>query len=172
MVKEGQGIYRKVQLTVEESKLTFPFEPLYYFYNYPMLMTLLLKKFIWFNNTLALNITNLDSFKAIDLKESKIFNVGVYATFNDGSATYVIRDTRKKFEKQGGIQSYTDLLKKHKKDEQKNYTYKTDDIYYTCYPSITHEFIENYSVGENMFVIPKLQEEQPNVKKLTPIIKD
>lgn len=152
MVKEGQGVYRKVQITKEESKMTFPFEPLYWFYNGPG--RLFLKDFICFNNMLALNSTNLDGFKVKDLDGGKVFNVGVFATFNDGSATHVIRERKKKFEKQGGIQSYIDLLKQHKEYAPKHDTY---------------EFIERYSTDGDTFVIPNLQErieEQQKVKKL------
>ena len=46
------------------------------------------------------------------LGEDKILNVGVFATFNDGSSTFVWRERSKNFEKKGGIQPYIDLLKK------------------------------------------------------------
>ncbi|MBP3635793.1 MAG: hypothetical protein J6J17_05020 [Bacilli bacterium] len=158
MVKEEQGVYRKVQITKEESKMTFPFETLYWFYNGPGYF--FLKNFICFDNSLALNSTNLDGFKAKDLDESKIFNVGIFATFDDGSATFVIRERKKRFEKQGGIQSYIDLLRQYKEYEPKHDTY---------------EFIERYSTDDYTFVIPKLQEkieEHPKVKKLIPTKKD
>lgn len=158
MVKEEQGVYRKVQITKEESKMTFPFEPLYWFYNGPGYY--FLKNFICFDNMLGLNSTNLDGFKAKDLDGSKVFNIGVFATFDDGSATFVTRERKKRFEKKGGIQSYIDLLKQYKEYSPKHDTY---------------EFIERYSTDDDIFVIPKLQEtigEQPKVKKISLTKKD
>lgn len=158
MVKEEQGVYKKVQITKEESKMTFPFGPLYWFYNGPGYY--FLKNFICFDNTLALNLTNLDGFKAKELDGSKVFNVGVFATFSDGSATFVIRERKKKFEKRGGIKPYIDLLRNYKE-----YNPKYD----------TYEFIERYSTDEDTFIIPKFQEkieDQPKVKKIIPTKKD
>ena len=86
MVKEEQGIYKNVQVTREQSKMTFPLEPIYYFYNGPGY--LFLKKYIILHNWLALNTTNLDGFKFKRLDNFKGF-VGIFATFNDGSATFV-----------------------------------------------------------------------------------
>lgn len=154
VVKEEDGVYRKIQITKEQSKMSFPFEPLYWFYNGPGY--LFLKGFICYNNMLALSITNLEGFKAKDLEESKIFNVGVFAIFNDGSATFVIRERKKKFEKSGGIEPYIDLLKQHKE-------------YNPVHNSF--EFIEQYSTDDDTFVIPELQkgnEEPPKVKKIIP----
>ena len=155
MVREEQGVYRKVQITKEQSKLTFPFEPLHWFYRGPGYFYL--KDFIVLNqNNLALNTTNLDGFKAKSLGEDKILNVGVFATFNDGSATFVWRERAKKFEKQGGIQPYIDLLKKYKEYEPMHDTYR---------------YIESVGEVDGLFVIPELQEksqEKPKVKKLIP----
>ena len=47
IVKEKQGIYKKVQITKEQSKSNFPFEPIYWFYKGPGY--LYLKNFIVFN---------------------------------------------------------------------------------------------------------------------------
>ena len=154
MVKEDQGVYRKIQITKEQSKMTFPFEPIYWFYNGPGYF--LLKDYISFHNMLALNTTHLDGFKAKSLGEDKILNVGVFATFNDGSATFVQRERAKKFQKQGGIEPYIDLLRKYKEYEPKHDTYK---------------YIEFFDEVDGLFVIPELQEkieEQPMVKKLIP----
>lgn len=155
MVKEEQGVYRKVQITKEQSKMNFPFEPIYWFYKGPGYFYL--KDFIVLNsNNLALNTTNLDGFESKSLGESKILNVGVFATFSDGSSTFVWRERAKKFERQGGIQPYIDLLKKYKEYEPKHDTYK---------------FIESYNEVDGVFVIPEFQEkmvEQPKVKKLIP----
>lgn len=154
MVKEDPGVYRKVQITKEESKMTFPFEPIYWFHNGPGYF--LLRDFVCFDNTLALNIANLDGFKATTLEGNNIFSVGVFATFNDGSATFVKRERPKKFKKQNGIQSYIDLLKQYKECDPKYDTY---------------EIIECYGADDDTFVIPKLQkktEEQQKVKELIP----
>lgn len=129
IVKEKQGIYKKVQITKEQSKSNFPFEPIYWFYKGPGY--LYLKNFIVFDNWLALNITNLEGFKHTTLEESKIFKVGVFATFNDGSATFVKRQTTKEFEKKGGIQAYIDLLKQHKEYDPKYDTYRNIEAYYS-----------------------------------------
>ena len=129
IVKEKQGIYKKVQITKEQSKSNFPFEPIYWFYKGPGY--LYLKNFIVFDNWLALNITNLEGFKHTTLEESKIFKVGVYATFNDGSATFIKRQTTKEFEKKGGIQAYIDLLKQHKEYDPKYDTYRNIEAYYS-----------------------------------------
>ena len=153
IVKEEQGVYKKVQITKKQSKMSFPFEPIYWFYQGPGYFYL--KDFIVFDNWLALNTTNLDGFKYKTLDDSKIFNVGIYATFNDGSATFVKRNTTKEFQKKGGIQLYIDLLKQHKEYEPKYDDYK---------------FIEYYRHNDDTFIIPSLQqkiEEQPKVKKLT-----
>ena len=139
IVKEEQGVYKKVQITKEQSKGNFPFEPIYWFYQGPGYFYL--KDFIVFDNWLALNITNLEGFKHKTLEESKIFEVVVFATFNDGSATFVKRQTTKEFEKKGGIQAYIDLLKQHKEYEPKYDTYK---------------YIESYSHNDDTVVIPEL----------------
>ena len=153
IIKEEEGVYKKVQITKEQHKMNFPFEPIYWFYKGPGYFYL--KDYIVFDNYLALNATNLDGFKRQTLDGRKLFNVGVFATFNDGSATFVKRQTAKEFEKKGGIQAYIDLLKQHKEYEPKYDTYK-------C--------IEAYSHNDDTFIIPELQErieEQQKVKKLT-----
>lgn len=152
IVKEDQGVYKKVQLTKGQSKMSFPWEPIYWFYKGPG--HFLLKDFISFHNILALNTTNLDGFKATTI-ENKIYNVGIFATFNDGSATFVIRERAKKFDKQGEIQPYTDLLKQYKKYDPQYDTY---------------EIIELHNVNNDTFIIPKLQneiKEHPKVRKIT-----
>ncbi len=151
VIKEDQGVYKKVQLTKEQSKMSFPWEPIYWFNNGPG--RFFLKDFISFYNELALNTTNLDGFKT-KILENKIYNVGIFAIFNDGSATFIIRERAKKFDKQGGIQSYIDLLKQHKE-----YNPQCD----------TYEIIEFHSVNDDTFIIPELQketEEQPKVRNL------
>lgn len=153
VIKEEQGVYKKIKITKEQSKMTFPFEPLYYFYKGPGY--LFLNNFICFNNILALNKSKLDGFKMKEVHEKKIFPIEVYATFNDGSATFVIRESKKKFEKHGGIEKYIDLIKQYKE-----YCPKYD----------TYEIIECHTVDANTSIISTLQEElaEENVKKLIP----
>lgn len=155
MVKENQGVYRKVQITKEQSKMTFPWEPIYWFYNGPG--HFFLKDFVVLNqNGLAINTVYLDGFKSKKLDGSKVFNVGIFATFDDGSATFVIREKEKTFDKRGGIQPYIDLLKKYKEYEPKYDTYK---------------YIESVGEVDGLFIIPELQkktQENPKVKKLIP----
>lgn len=153
VVKEEEGVYKKVQITKAQSKGNFPFEPILWFYQGPGYFYL--KDFIVFDNWLALNITNLEGFKHKTLEESKIFKVGVFATFNDGSATFVKRQTPKDFEKKGGIQAYIDLLKQHKEYEPKYETYK---------------YIEGYSYNGDTFIIPELQEKKEKDKSSDSIL--
>ena len=152
MVKEDQGIYKKVQITKEQSKMNFPWEPIYWFYKGPGYICL--KNFMSLNNWVALNATHLDGFKQKTLNNHKIFNVGVFATFADGSSTFITRKTIKEFQKKGGIQSYIDLLKQYKQYEPQHDTYK---------------FIEGHDCIDNTFIIPELQnkKEESKVKKLT-----
>ena len=159
-IKEDEGVYRKFQITKAQSRMQFPWEPLYWFHEGPGY--LLLNNFIILNNNnLALNKDHLEGFKSKELDNNKIFNTGVFATFDDGSATFVRREKAKKFEKQGGIQKYIDLLKQYKE-----YNPKYD----------TYEIIEAYKVSNSpnnnifTFIIPELQaktEEKPKTKKLT-----
>ena len=163
VIKEDEGIYRKIQITKEQSKMSFPFEPTYHFFSGPGYM--LSKKFISFNNTTAVNVEKLDGFKDKIFSDNdynkkkkplidKIASVNIFATFNDGTATWIRRDSLRHFEKKGGIKPYIDLLKQYKE-----YAPKYD--YY--------EWIEYYSNESDKFIIPELQknkEEQPKVKKL------
>ena len=154
IVKEEEGVYKKVQITKEQSKMDFPWEPIRLFYNGPGYF--FLEKFISFHNELSLNITHLDGFKA-KILENKIYNVGIFATFDDGSATFVIREKAKKFEKQGGIQSYIDLLKQYKEYHPQHDTY---------------EMIESHRVDEDTFIIPELQKKVEGQSKVRKLIKD
>ena len=135
--------------------MTFPWEPIYWFYNGPGYF--FLKDFVVLNqNGLAINTVYLDGFKSKKLDGPKVFNVGIFATFDDGSATFVIREEEKTFDKRGGIQPYIDLLKKYKEYEPKYDTYK---------------YIESVGEVDGLFIIPELQEktqENPKVKKLIP----
>ena len=140
IIKEEQGVYKKIQISKEQHKMHFPLEPIYWFYKGPGYFYL--KDFIVFDNWLALNTTNLEGFKHKTLDDSKLFKVAVFATFNDGSATFVKRQTPKEFQKKGGIQAYIDLLKQYKEYEPKYDTYKN---------------IEGYSQNDDTYIIPELQ---------------
>lgn len=154
VVKEEEGIYKKVQITKEQHKMNFPFEPIHWFYQGPGYFYL--KDFIVLDNWLALNTTNLDGFKHKLLEESKIFKVGIFATFNDGSATFIKRQTPKEFEKKGGIQAYIDLLKQHKAYEPKYDTYK---------------YIESYNQNDDTFIIPELQQKKEEQQENGSVLK-
>ena len=164
VIKEEEGVYKKVQITKEQSKMTFPYEPIYYFYNGPGYI--LLKNYIVFDNQIALNTTNLDGFtyKIYDndcytnKKKpliDKIANINIFATFNDGSATWIKREFSKYFEKKGGIETYINLLKQYKSFEPKHDNYK---------------YIELFSDSNDTFIITELQnftkEQQQNEKRL------
>lgn len=154
IVKEEQGVYRKVQITKEQSKMSFPWEPIYWFYQGPGYFYL--KDFIVLNsNWLALNTTNLEGFKYKILEDNKK-QVGVFATFSDGSATFIIRENAKKFEKQNGIKRYMDLLNQYKEHEPHYDTY---------------EIIEYYINSEDTFTIPRLQEKIEEQEKGPTLIK-
>lgn len=152
-VKEDEGVYKKIQITKAYSKMTFPFEPVHWFYTGPG--HFLLKNFISFNSYSAFNIKYLDGFKSIKLDEIKIFRVGIFATFIDGSATFIESKTEKEFNKKGGIQTYIDELKKYK-----DYNPRYEE----------YQIIESFGIDDATFIIPELQaktNENPMVKKLT-----
>ena len=152
IVKKEPGVYQKLQLTKEQSKMNFPFEPIRWFYQGPGYFYL--KDFIVLNyNWMALNTTNLEGFKHKVLEDNKK-QVGIFATFNDGSAAFICRENAKKFEKQNGIDAYLDLLKK----------YKDFEPHYDIYKDIEY-YIKYYTKDNNTFIISDLQqikEEQPN----------
>ena len=145
IIKEEDGIYKKLQITKEQSKLTFPFEPILCFQQGPGY--LYLKDFISFNNVVALNLVNMDGFKYGFLDD----DIHIYATFNDGSALFVRRKKQKDFIKQGGIESYIDLLRKYKEYDPQH------DKYYS---------LEYYMGESNYIIIPELQEktEKTNIE--------
>lgn len=139
VVKEEEGVYKKVQLTEAQSKMIFPFEPIYWMCQGPGYW--LLKDYMVFENWVALNTTMVDGFRHKPLDGAKVFNVGIFATFSDGSATYIKRVTSKEFDKKGGIQSYIDMLQKCKEYDPQHESY---------YP------IENYFDKSNQIIIPEL----------------
>ena len=150
ILKEGQGIYKKIQITKEQSKGDFPWEPIYQFFKGPGY--LYFNNFIVMNhNWIALNLTNLEGFKEKILSE-KFYKIAIYALFNDGSATLVTREGEKKFQKQGGINAYLDLLKKYKKINTTHETYQWIDGY--------------VSESETTVIVPELQEEKTITKEV------
>jgi len=160
MIKEKQGVYRNLQITKEQSKLTFPFEPIYWFYKGPGHLYLKEYRDIVFDK-MAINTTNLEGFKTKILDGAKIFNVGIFATFNDGVAAFVIRKGEKEFQKQGGIQSYIDLLKKYKEYAPQHEHYKILDYY------IQHDIND-----DNVIIIPELQEKVEEQQKVRVLAKN
>ena len=61
------------QITKKQSKMNFPTEPLYWFYQGPGYFYL--KNFIVFDSWIAINANNLDGFKYKILDDKKIFKV-------------------------------------------------------------------------------------------------
>ena len=150
VIKEEKGNYRKIQLTEEQSKWTFPWEPIACFNKGTG--NLYSKDFITFFNWLSLNPINLEGFKYKLMEENKTLNVGIFATFNDGSAVFIRRDKENSFRKNGGIKSYINLLRKYKE-------YKPQHEHY--------HIIDTYNNGDDTFTIPELKEtEQPKVKRM------
>lgn len=139
IVKGQNGIYKKLQITKEQSKLSFPFEPIYWFYQGPGY--LYLKDFIVLDNWLALNTTNLDGFRSYKIDDYKKYNMAIYALFSDGSATFITRENEKKYNKNGHLDSYYNLLKQYKEPNIQQETYY-------C--------IDNYINERNTIVIPEL----------------
>ncbi len=154
LIKEDAGVYKNIQLTKEQSDWIFPAVPIKYFHNGPGYY--LLNNYIIFDNYEAVNITNLEGFKIAPYK-GKIFNTGLYATFNDGSATFLIRDTAKSFEKNGGLEPYIKLLEQYK---EYNPQYET------------YEVIEKHYIGDKTYIIPKLQEKNKEEVKTKKLVKE
>ena len=146
VVKESEGVYKRVQLTESLHKAFFPIEPLCYLVNGPLYFYL--KNYIGFDNHMALNLDNLDGFSTEHL-QGKFFNTAIFGTFNDGSAAFIKRMSLRTFNKEGGIKAYNDLLKICKDTDRKHEKY-----YLIC-----------FSENSNTLVIPELQKN--NVKKLT-----
>ncbi len=139
VIKEDKGIYKRIKLTKEMSKLTFPFEPLYYLYENNKLNK---KDFLIFNNIISLNKNNLDGFITSNLN-NKIYNIGVFATFTDCSSTIITREIYNKFIKNKEL----NLLVQEYPSKHNNYY-----------------IIEDYKVDMDTYIIPK----NDKVKKLTP----
>lgn len=152
VIREESGVYRKVQITKEQSKLSFPVEPLYWFFNGPGYI--FLNDFLVFNNYTAVNITNLDGFMYKKAEGKRLyFNSLIFATFNDGLAAFVTREREKSFKKNGGIKYYLDLLEQYKKSEPQG--------------ADTYEIIERYIKEDNdIIVIPSLLKEPSEKQKI------
>lgn len=154
VVKEGAGIYKKIKITKEESRLTFPFEPLLLFDNF------LLKDFIVLNsNNLALNKNWIDGFKIIkhDFNRS---NIDIYAVFSDKSATFVRTEREKTFNKNGGIDSFNKFLENYNVDKVNNNEYRIIEYYFPDDSDIIEIPILKNS--------DQIDEEKAPVKKLVP----
>lgn len=154
IVKEDEGIYRHIQITKEMSNSNFPFDPIYLLYNDRG--DELLKNFIkpTCDSDLALNIHHLEGFKIVKLEQYKILNIGIYAIFEDGTATFVTRERKKYFQKHGGIKPYVRSLEKY--DEY----IPQHDMYY-C--------IEHHYLKDNIYVVPELlhkENEQSKAKTI------
>lgn len=154
LVKEDDGVYKNIQLTKEVSDWIFPAMPIYDFHNGPGYY--LLDNYLIFDNYRAVNITNLEGFRLAAIK-AKVFNTGLYATFNDGSATFIIRNSAKSFEKNGGLEPYIKLLEQYK---EYNPQYET------------YEVIEKNYIGDNTYIIPKLQEKNKKEVKTKKLVKE
>ena len=128
VMKEKPGVYRKIQITKDQSKETFPLEPIYWLNQGPAYF--ILKDFISLSdNWLAVNTTNMDGFKEKKLDDDRRYNIGIFAMFSDGSATFITRESEKSLRKWSGIASYNNRLKPFKN------------------PNLQHE--KYYSIGAN-----------------------
>ena len=112
---------------------------MYWFYKGPGYFYL--EDFIVLDSWLALNTANLDGFRSYKINDSKIYNIGIYALFTDGSATFITRENEKKYNKNGHLDSYYDLLKQYREPNTQRETYY-------C--------IDNYISDRNTIVIPEL----------------
>ena len=128
VVRKKPGVYRKIQISKEQSKGTFPIEPIYWLNVGPMYFDL--KDFISVgSNWIALNTKNMDGFKEKKLDDDRRYNIGIFAMFSDGSATFITRESEKSLRKWSGIASYNNRLKPFKN------------------PNLQHE--KYYSIGAN-----------------------
>lgn len=152
VIKEKPGVYRKIQISKEQSKGMFPFEPIYWLNKGPMYFSL--NDFIpVLENWMALNTKNMDGFKAKKLDDNRRYNIGIFAAFNDGSATFCIREKEKKFKKYGGIEPYNNRLKAFKNPNlqyEKYYPIISDNFNNedTC---IISELLDSYEIKSEMF---------------------
>ncbi len=153
IIKQEDGVYKKLQITKEQGKGIFPTEPFYVFkqgpgYNF-------LDGFICIDNMIVLNMYHLENFVAEQLDEKKNPLIGIYAGFDDGSATLATAVKGKNFIKSNGIEAYRNILK-----ELKGYDPKHD----------TYQVIESIIFDNDTLVIPELQgkkDDLPLTRKLT-----
>lgn len=154
VIKEDEGIYKKIQLTKFQSIYSFPIEPFYYF----LPAYYFLKDFTIYDNLAAFNINFFDGFKSKLLTNNTYNNLGIFATFNDGSATFISEDNDTTFQYKGGIKKYENLLEPRVPINQTHDTY---------------EIIESYGNDENdTFVIPCLKNKEKKEKRKILIRKD
>lgn len=140
---EGEGVYKKLQITKEQSKWTFPFEPIHYFRNGPGYFYL--KDFIVSNNYIALNVKNLEGFMSKNSqKNNKIVNI--FATFNDGTSVFLKWKNAKRFEKENGLKNYINLLNQRKGYVSPNFS--------------DYEILDFYIGEEDTFSISSLQNKE------------
>lgn len=150
VMKEDEGVYRKIQLTKPQGKLHFPIKPIYLFSRGPGYFYL--KNFTILDNYIAFNMDYLEGFKCKFLENNKYFNLGIFAIFNDGTATFIYEDNDRKFQHKGGFGRIAKLLKPPVPFNEK------DNMY---------EIIESYKNGDNdTFIIPSLQKTNGKVKSL------
>ena len=150
VMKEHEGVYRKIQLTKPQGKMHFPIEPIYLFSRGPGYFYL--KNFTVLDNYIAFNMDYLEGFKCKFLENNKYFNLGIFATFNDGTATFVAGDNDRKFQHKGGFRRIYRMLEPPVPFNEK------DDIY---------EIIESYkNIDDDKFIIPSLQKTNGKVKTL------
>ena len=147
VVKAEDGVYKKVQITKGQSKLNFPVEPMFLFSQGPGFF--FLENFYVYDNLYAFNKDYFEGFKSKDLDNRTYFNLGVYAVFNDGTATHIINDNNTTFNLKGGVKQYIRLL------DTNNVSFtQTHDKY---------EIIERYQEDDDTFVIPKLRNKKDKV---------
>lgn len=155
VVREDRGVYKNIQITEKQSKMVFPWTPIDNFKKGPGYV---LKGFRKFGINILLNSNHLDEFTYQIANDIRSFNVGIFAVFDDGSATFVEAEKEKYFVKNfGGIQPYMNLL-------------NTGSLYEDYLPKHeTYKVIEYRKAVDNTFIIPELQkkEEETKVKKLT-----
>ena len=150
VVKEGEGSYRKIQITKGQSRLNFPVNPIDIFNND---FGSYLENFIIFDKLIAFNKSHFEGLKTKPLNNKTYFNLGVFAIFDDGTATHIINDNDKKFEENGGTLGYRKLLDKK-------------DISFSSSRD-TYEIIEFYSGDDDTFIIPSLKQNNNKQKVYT-----
>ena len=144
LMKLNNVLYYRTQLTESQSRLTFPFEPIYFLDKYTDFD---FSDYVVLHNQDAFNSKHLEGFKykfSVDKKYARL-----YATFNSGVATYVQIEKTKGFLKHNGIEPYVELLEEHKE-------FKPTHEYY--------KILEYYDNGVGYY---NIEEEPVNERRLT-----